>query len=42
MIWYGALDYGTSLKGLVIFGGSEKEKLVYLHPTDNEWKRYFG
>lgn len=34
-------EYETSLKGLVIFGDSEKENLVYLYPTDNEWKRYF-
>lgn len=34
-------EYETSLNGLVIFGDSEKENLVYLHPTDKEWKRYF-
>ena len=34
-------EYETSLKGLVIFGDSEKENLVFLHPTDKGWKRYF-
>lgn len=34
-------EYETSLKGLVIMGDSEKENLVFLKPTDKEWKRYF-
>lgn len=34
-------EYETTLKGLVIMGDSEKENLVFLKPTDKEWKRYF-
>ena len=34
-------EYETSLKGLVILGDSELENLVFLKPTDKEWKRYF-
>ena len=34
-------EYETSLKGLVILGDSEIEHLVFLNPTDKEWKRYF-
>lgn len=34
-------EYETSLKGLVIKSDSEKENLVFLCPTDKEWKRYF-
>ena len=34
-------EYETSLKGLVIMGDSEKENLVFLKPTDKDWKRYF-